>query len=134
MLPVLEHFVNENELYVDQILALNRMIREARENKKSLRDGRIAWEGLATFALFTYFEVTDIAEIAEHVSLGKDAVKKWITASYEAFDVPHDEFSDRSSRRMKLRQTAVEEEYLKYPSWVRRLLLERDSLALNARK
>ena len=121
-LLVLEPFIEQNEIASEQLLNLNKIIREARENKKALRDSRIAWEGLAIFALYVYFAVTDLAEIAEHICLTTSAVKRWIQAFYIAFELPLENFPNKSSRRSYLRLKAVESGLIKYPSWLRRVL------------
>ena len=119
-LAVLQPFIEQNGLAFEKLIDLNQIIREARENKKFLRDSRISWEGLAIFALYVYFGVTDLADITDHIGLTTAAVKRWIHALYVAFDLPQERFPDKASRRKQLRIMAVEEGFVKYTSWLLR--------------
>ena len=123
-LNVLHLFIKQNALDSEKLLELNRMIREARECKKFIKDDRIVWHGLTIFALYTYFGVTDLGDIAEYLHLSTSAVKRWIHAIYEAFDLPLSNFTDKTSRRKQLRLKVVEEGFQKYPLWLLRTLLD----------
>ena len=119
-LSVLEPFVKLNGLDSDHLYELNKSLREARENKLMVRDNKVAWDGLAIFALYVYFQVTDIADIAdiaEHLSLARPTVKRWISAVYGAFDLPDTDFVDRATQRSALRLKVLDEGYIKDTSW-----------------
>ena len=121
-LAVLQPFIEQNDIDSERLIALNRILREARENKVLLRSGKIVWEALAIFALYAYFEVTDMADIAEYLCLTTATVKRWVSAVYSAFHLEQEGFPDRAARRRKLRVQIMEDGYTKYPSWLRRRL------------
>lgn len=119
-LRILRPFIHLNNLDAGKLIELNNMLTEARENRPVVRGGRFAWEALATFALYTYSQVIDLADIAEHLYLAQPTVKRWITAIYQAFDLDQERFPDRAARRRELRLRAQEAGYIKETSWLRR--------------
>ncbi len=120
-LPVLRLFFAQNWVEPDQVVELSTMIREAREHKTHLRDDRMAWEALTIFALYVYFQVTDLAEIAEHLCIAESTVKSWVSAIYSAFDLEPNGFKSRAARRRELRLKAVQEGYVTSTSWLCRI-------------
>lgn len=121
-LAVLQPFIEQNEVGAEQLLELNTIIRAAREDKVLIRDRKIVWEGLAIFALYVYFEVTDLGDITEHLRLARPTVKRWISAIYGSLELAQSGFPDRVSRRRALRLKAQHEGYVKYTSWLLRTL------------
>jgi hypothetical protein len=126
---VLQRFAHENGLTLEKLVELERGIREAKEDRSlggRRRGEAIAWDGLLVFALYSYFEVTDMAELAEATAMGVSTVKRWVSGIYKYFGLDEADFPRRTTRRKQLRVEVVRLGFQRYPSWLHRILEDRD--------